>query len=101
MEIDLTKIGFNCETDLVGNYDNFVYVKGRSFLTLEHSKQICSFAQKELAIKVEEILDNFNCEKGDKDNYCKFCDSNMYSGTGGIMHKVDCIIVELREIINN
>ena len=47
---------------------------------------------------IETILDNLN---GKQAELCLFCGSKEYNGQVGIVHKEDCIIIELRKHINN
>jgi len=50
---------------------------------------------------LEKYLDNLNYEKGNKDRLCLFCGSNEYNSKVGIIHKDNCIIIRLREVLKN
>ena len=50
-------------------------------------------------IKWEDKLDKINGNYGSKENYCIFCNSKEYNSKVGIVHKEDCIIQEMRDIL--
>jgi len=50
-------------------------------------------------IKIEKKLDEINADYGSKEEYCIFCKCKEYNSKVGIVHKEDCIILELREEI--
>jgi hypothetical protein len=52
-------------------------------------------------IKWEDKLDRINGYYGSKQTYCIFCESIEYNSQVGIVHKKDCIIQEMRDILRN
>lgn len=48
--------------------------------------------------EIEYALYNINAQYGTKDNLCLFCHSAEYNSTEGIVHKPDCLILELRGV---
>lgn len=54
----------------------------------------------ELLKECENILDQFNFDKGTKFKKCIYCGAIQYDGDG-IIHDRDCLLVRLREKILN
>jgi len=50
---------------------------------------------------LEEYLDELNSKLGDKERLCIFCGANKYNTKEGIIHKKNCIIIRLREVLKN
>ena len=52
-------------------------------------------------IEIEKDFDIYNGENGDKEAYCKFCNSTKYNGKVGIVHDENCPLLRLRSVITN
>jgi len=50
-------------------------------------------------INIECALDRLNGLYGSKDRLCLYCKSNEWNTKKGVIHKKDCIILELRNQI--
>lgn len=53
----------------------------------------------ELLLRAHDALDTANANEGTEDSLCFWCRAKRYNATVGIVHKPDCIIVELRRAL--